>query len=133
LTKRPHQIGAWGGRLADGVVGAGGGFLGGFAVLSGPLPLIWLQLRGGPAERQRATYQPFNLIVLTLASIGMAIGGAITPQVWWVALATLPATLGSAWLGAHVYGFVSPQTFQRLILCLLLASGCILVAQAIGG
>src|SRR3546814_17357102 len=46
-------IGAWGGRPSDAAVGVGGGILGGFAGLSGPLPLIWLQLRGGPSAEQR--------------------------------------------------------------------------------
>src|SRR3546814_7469951 len=64
-------IGAWGGRPSDAAVGVGGGILGGFAGLSGPLPLIWLQLRGGPSAEQRAVYQPFNLIVLAIAGAGM--------------------------------------------------------------
>lgn len=36
---RRWSIGDWGGRAADRVIGSGGGFLGGFAGLSGPLPL----------------------------------------------------------------------------------------------
>lgn len=131
LQRRRRQIGMWGGRLADGIVGVGGGFLGGFAGLSGPLPLIWLQLRGGESDRQRATYQPFNLIVLTLASLGMAVGGQITPRILWIAGMSLPATLMGAWIGARVYRGVSAQTFQRVVLCLLLVSGCILIAQAL--
>jgi len=38
--------------------------------------MIWLQLRGGGSDGQHATYQPFNVIVLGLASLGMAISGA---------------------------------------------------------
>jgi len=132
MVRRRREIGAWGGKVADGIVGIGGGFLGGFAGLSGPLPLIWLQLRGGASEAQRATYQPFNLIVLALACVGMAIGGQLTVPVLWIALICLPATLAGAWLGARLYGGVSAQTFQRLVLCLLLGSGCILIAQALG-
>jgi len=132
LARRRREIGAWGGRWADSIVGIGGGFLGGFAGLSAPLPVMWLQLRGGPTDSQRAIYQPFNLIVLTLASAGMAIDGQITAPVWWIALFSLPATLGGAWIGARLYGAVSPRTFQRLVLCLLLASGGILLAQAFG-
>ncbi len=131
LRRNNREIGTWGGRCADGVIGVGGGFLGGFAGLSGPLPLIWLQLRGGESDRQRATYQPFNFIVLALASIGMAIGGQMTMHVLWIALICLPATLIGAWIGASVYGRVSAQTFQRVVLCLLLVSGCILVTQAL--
>jgi uncharacterized membrane protein YfcA len=129
---RKRQIGTWGGRSADGIIGIGGGFLGGFVGLSGPLPLIWLQLRGEDSDRQRATYQPFNLIVLALASIGMAINGQIGLSVLWIALLCLPATLIGAWIGARVYVRVSSQLFQRVVLCLLLASGCVLCAQALG-
>lgn len=131
LQRRQRQIGNWGGRGADGVVGVGGGFLGGFAGLSGPLPLLWLQLRGGPNDSQRATYQPFNLIVLALASIGMAASGQMTVPVLGIALVCLPATLLGAWIGARVYVGVSPPTFQRIVLALLLVSGCILLGQAL--
>jgi uncharacterized membrane protein YfcA len=132
LARHRREIGTWGGRWADGAVGIGGGFLGGFAGLSAPLPVMWLQLRGGAPDRQRAVYQPFNLIVLTLASAGMALGGQITAPVLWVALFSLPATLAGAWIGARLYGAVSARTFQRLVLLLLLGSGAILVAQALG-
>ncbi len=70
LRRANLGIGNWGGRWLDGIVGIGGGFLGGFAGLSGPLPLIWLQLRGGDSTAHRAIYQPFNLVVLALASLG---------------------------------------------------------------
>jgi hypothetical protein len=133
LARHRREIGAWGGRWADGAVGIGGGFLGGFAGLSAPLPVMWLQLRGGAPDSQRAVYQPFNLIVLTLASAGMALGGQITAPVLWVALFSLPATLAGAWIGARLYGAVSARTFQRLVLVLLLGSGAVLIAQALGG
>jgi len=131
--RRKHWIGGWGGKTADGLVGFGGGFLGGFAGLSGPLPLIWLQLRGGDSNRQRAIYQPFNLIVLALAAGGMAISGQITPDVLWIALLCLPATLIGASIGARIYARVSARTFRRVVLGLLLVSGLILIAQEIGG
>jgi len=132
LARRRREIGGWGGRWADGVVGVGGGFLGGFAGLSAPLPVMWLQLRGGPTDGQRAVYQPFNLIVLAFASAGMALDGQIDAQAAWIALVALPATLVGAWIGARLYGAVSARTFQRLVLVLLLASGAILIAQARG-
>jgi uncharacterized membrane protein YfcA len=131
FQRRKRLIGEWGGRTADGMVGIGGGFLGGFAGLSGPLPLIWLQLRGGKSNAQRAINQPFNAVVLTLASIGMSISGQITPRLLWIAILCLPATLFGAWIGARVYVGVSAQTFQRVVLCLLLVSGCILIGQAL--
>jgi uncharacterized protein len=131
IQRRERLIGSWGGKAADGMIGMGGGFLGGFAGLSGPLPLIWLQLRGGGSDAQRATYQPFNAVVLTLASLGMSISGQITPRLLWIAFLCLPPTLLGAWLGARAYVGVSAQTFQRVVLCLLLVSGCILIGQAL--
>jgi uncharacterized membrane protein YfcA len=123
------NVGSWGGRKVDGVVGAGGGILGGFAGLSGPLLVIWLQLRGGTSDQRRAIYQPFSLIVLSLASAGMAISGHINQGVLLVAGLCLPVTLFGAWLGARTYMGVSEATFQRVILILLLGSGLILIGQ----
>ena len=123
-------IGPRGGWPASSTVGVGGGFLGGFAGLSGPLPLIWLQLQGGPVDRQRAVYQPFNMVVLGLAGVGMIIGGQLAGDVWYVASLCLPVTLFGAWIGARVYTGVSLETFRRVVLALLLVSGSILVGQA---
>ena len=99
--------------------------------MSGPLPVIWLQLRGGDPDRRRAIYQPFNLTVLTLASVGMAVSGQITMPTLGIAALSLPATLLGAWIGARVYVGVSAQTFQRVVLGLLFASDCILLVQAL--
>lgn len=131
LRRRPLAVGDRGGRVADALVGAGGGFLGGFAGLSGPLPLVWLQLRGGPSERQRATYQPFNIVVLVLAALGMGLSGQISAGVLHVALLCLPVTLLGAWIGARAYLGVGERTFQRIVLSLLMASGGILIVQAV--
>jgi uncharacterized membrane protein YfcA len=129
LAKR--GIGNTGGRTADGTVGLAGGFLGGFAGLSGALPLVWLQMRGGPSAQQRATYQPFNMIVLALASLGMAFAGAIDARVLTIAALCLPVTLSGAWIGARVYTGVSEAVFRRIVLALLLGSGLILVVQGL--
>lgn len=126
-------IGRRGGWPASATVGAGGGFLGGFAGLSGPLPLIWLQLQGGPSDSQRAVYQPYNMVVLGLAGIGMAISGQLDGDALFVAGLCLPATLLGAWIGARLYTGVSVETFRRVVLVLLLVSGSILVGQALLG
>jgi hypothetical protein len=124
-------VGDWGGRGADGTVGFISGVLGGFAGLSGALPLVWLQIRGGPSALQRATYQPFNLVVLGLAAAGMAVAGQIDARVLAIAALCLPATLASAWFGARVYGGLGEAMFRRIVLVLLLTSGARLVVQAL--
>lgn len=131
VWRSKRSIGSWGGRRADSAVGIAGGFLGGFAGLSGPLPLIWLHMRGGDSSAQRAIYQTFNVVVLMLATIGMAVGRQLTTAVLTIALPCLPATLLGAWIGARLYVGVSYQTFQRAVLLLLLLSGGILLGQAI--
>ncbi|MDX2205875.1 MAG: sulfite exporter TauE/SafE family protein [Hyphomicrobiaceae bacterium] len=133
LQPSPREIGQVGGRGADLAVGIAGGFLGGFAGLSGPLPLVWLQLRGGSPDAQRAVYQPFNMFVLSLAAVTMALAGQITSGVLWVALQCLPATLVGAWLGVRVYDRISQAAFRRVVLLLLLGSGVVLLGQTVLG
>ncbi|HSF96362.1 MAG TPA: sulfite exporter TauE/SafE family protein [Thermohalobaculum sp.] len=125
------SVGGWGGRAADATVGFAGGVLGGFAGLSGALPLVWLQMRGGPSATQRATYQPFNMVVLVLAAVGMAIAGQIDARVLGIGAICLPATLASAWFGARLYGTISEAMFRRIVLVLLLTSGTGLITQAL--
>lgn len=121
-------IGSWGGRSSDAAVGIGGGILGGFAGLSGPLPLIWLQLRGGPSIEQRAVYQPFNLAILSWALASYAWQGVLTAEVGRLTLLCLPGTVLGVWLGVKAYGRVDDRQFRRLVLWLLLASGILLTA-----
>ncbi|MGF1628651.1 MAG: sulfite exporter TauE/SafE family protein [Kiloniellaceae bacterium] len=125
------RIGTWGGRRSDAAIGAGGGILGGFAGLSGPLPLIWLQLRGGPTIDQRAVYQPFNLVVLSIAGIGMTGAGQINGPVLSALLVVVPGTVIGAFLGARLYRRASEATFRRVVLALLLLSGIMLVVQSL--
>jgi uncharacterized protein len=41
-----HAKSTWGGLIADGTIGSGGGVLGGLAGLSGPRPTMWATIRG---------------------------------------------------------------------------------------
>lgn len=120
---------AWGGRMADGVVGFGGGVLGGVAGLSGPLPTIWCGLRGWQADAQRGVYQPYNLTILSVALIAYATQGMLTTHVWGLVLVCLPATLLGAYGDMRLYGRIDDQQFRYLVLCLLLASGMVLTVS----
>lgn len=122
-------IGQWGGQHADACVGLGGGVLGGFAGLSGPLPIIWLQLRGGPSADQRAIYQPFNLVVLAVAVGGMGLAGLVDATVLVYAAIATPLTLLGSWFGARIYLEVSEHAFRTVVLVLLLLSGLALTAR----
>lgn len=125
------SIGSAGGRRADGIVGLAGGFLAGYAGLPGPLPLVWLQLRGGPNALQRAIFQPFNLVMLILAGIGMIFGGQIDRSVVEIALVCVPFTLIGAAIGSRISLSISEALFKKTVLALLLTSGSILSVQSL--
>ena len=118
-------------RAADTAIGLGGGALGGFAGLSGPLPVIWLRLRGGSADAQRAVYQPFNLVVLALAAAAMAVSGAMDLAALTAAAICLPVTLAAAWTGARLYRRIDAALFHRIVTGLLCLSGLVLIVEAV--
>jgi uncharacterized membrane protein YfcA len=120
---------AWGGKVADGVIGFGGGVLGGVAGLSGPLPTIWCGLRGWDPNAQRAVYQPFNLVILAIVLCTYITQGIMTEQVWGLVLVCIPATILGAYLGIRTYGRVNDQQFRAIVLWLLLVSGIVLTAS----
>ena len=129
--RRLPTVARWGGRLADGLVGSVGGVLGGIAGLSGVLMSIWCGLRGWNADRQRGVYQPYNLIVLSIALGIYASQGLLTARVWELSLLCLPGTLLGTWLGLRLYGRVDDRQFRYLVLWLLLASGLVLTLSSL--
>lgn len=120
------------GKIGDRVIGLGGGMLGGIAGLSGPLPIIWLQLRGLEPDAQRAIYQPFNLAILGFSVISMALFGQVTSEVLRLSLLAIPIVILGALSGIWLYRRVSAKGFKRAILALLLISGCVILIQSLG-
>lgn len=125
------SVGVRGGRVADGLVGGAGGFLGGFAGLSGPLPIVWLQMRGGPAQEQLAIYRPYGLIMLALAACGMVLSGQVDNAVIAMALVCTPFTLLGARIGSTLSLSIDEELFRQLVLSLLLVSGIALLLQSV--
>lgn len=119
-------VSAWGGRLADGIVGTGGGVLGGLSGLPGPLPTIWCGLRGWRADLQRGICQPFNLVILCIALAIYAVQGLLTREVWQLTLLCAPAMMLGTHGGMRLYRRVDDRQFRHLVLWLLLASGLVL-------
>jgi uncharacterized protein len=122
----------FGGRAADGMAGFAGGILGGLAGLSGPLPILWANLRGWDKDERRGIFQTFNWTILT-ASLCLQAGiGLVNVEVLWLALLALPATLFGAWIGARAYHALSDQNFRDVVLGLLFLSGIGLVWNSLG-
>src|SRR5665647_602401 len=125
---------AWsfGGRPADAAVGFAGGILGGLAGLSGPLPILWASVRGWGKDERRGIFQTFNWTVLSASLCLQAGTGFVTPEVLWLALLALPATLFGAWLGTRIYHVLSDGHFRDIVLGLLFLSGAGLVWSSLG-
>jgi len=112
------------------LIGFGGGFMGGLAGLSGPLPTIWASLKDLPKNERRALFQTFNLAILSAMLAASAVGGLMTRQFFMALLITVPATIVAAHGGYWVYTLLSDRRFDRLVLLLLLGAG---VSLAVAG
>ncbi len=128
MFSRPHTtIGSSGGRVADAVVGFGGGFMGGFAGLSGLLPTMWVGMRNWPRNKQRGVYQPFVVLMHGLGILIFASRGMITERTLYDLLWCLPVILVGSWLGVKIYPYLNERLFKRIILGLIFLSGITLL------
>ena len=130
LVRHPPTV-SGGGRAADAAAGFAGGVMGGMASLSGPVPTIWVQLRGWSKNEQRGVNQPFNMAVLATALLAAAVAGLLdrTFLVW--AIITVPTSLVGARLGLMLYGRVNDAVFRQLVLVLLGLSGLTLIVSSL--
>jgi uncharacterized membrane protein YfcA len=123
LMRKRQTASAWGGKVADGAVGFGGGILGGLTGLSGVFPVIWTDVRGWSKEQRRSVLQFFNLAILSFALVSHAASGLLTRQVAIEAAIVLPATIAGAWTGGFAYRRLADRGYQRVVMALLLVSG----------
>jgi uncharacterized membrane protein YfcA len=130
LSKDLPRI-TFGGRIADAVVGLGGGVLGGLGGFTGTLPTLWCTLRGYERDVQRAVIQNFNLSMLTVTLVVYVASGLITRSMLPMIGLVLPAMLVPALIGARIYVGLSEAGFRRIVLSLLTASGVALLVSAL--
>ena len=130
FVRRPPVV-MGGGRLADATAGFGGGFLGGMASISGPITVIWTQLRGWNMLAQRGVNQPFNMSVLAFSLVTAGIAGFLDRTFFLWAAITLPVTLIGAHVGLRLFRRVNDTEFRRIILVLLGLSGATLIGTSL--
>ncbi|MEM7196168.1 MAG: sulfite exporter TauE/SafE family protein [Pseudomonadota bacterium] len=117
--------------VANGIVGLSGGFLGGFAGLPAPIPLMWLQLHNRTNGQNRAIYQTFNLLILVFAAIILWFAGHLSESVVGTTIRVAPAVILGSYLGAKCYRKTSEKLFKLLVLGLLILSATVLVSTSI--
>jgi len=115
-----------GGRVADALVGFGGGVLGGLGGYSGVLPTIWTQLRGWPKWEARAVYQPFIIVMQAATLVLVGIVALDTAGIILLA-AVAPAVAIGGFLGWRLYGHLDERRFRQMLAVLLVVSGALLV------
>lgn len=115
----------------DIAVGFLGGVLGGLASLSGALPTMWCAMRSWPKAETRAVLQPFNVIVLSISALLLALRGAYTGQTLQYAMISVPCALVSAQIGMMIFKRVPDAVFQRLLIILCFVSGAILLLREV--
>lgn len=115
------------GRLADGCVGLAGGVLGGLAGLSGIPPILWSRFRSWDKDAQRSLFQVFNLSILALSGVSMAMAGFVTRDLFLLALVALPGTIVGAYIGRRLYDRLETARFDTIVLALLGLAGLTLV------
>lgn len=121
----------FGGRIADAVIGLGGGVLGGLGGFTGTVPTLWCTLRGYDRDAQRAIIQNFNLAMLSVTVATYLITGVVTASMMPMLAIVLPSMLIPAFLGTRVYLGISETAFRRVVLLLLTLSGMALLGSAL--
>ena len=111
-------------------MGALNGLIGGLTGLGGIAVTIWCQLRGGPKDAQRAIFQPVMFATFATTAVTLAFVGAYSLETMKLYVLVLPALGAGLWCGLRLYGKLDDAGFRRVILILLLASGCSLVIPA---
>jgi uncharacterized membrane protein YfcA len=88
---------------------------------------IWCDLRGWPRQDQRAVYQPFIVVMQSLALVSLGIAGAIDGEAFRLVLIAAPVVVGGVLAGVALYARLSGPQFRRVLMALLLVSGVLLL------
>jgi hypothetical protein len=103
--------------------------LGGATGFAGIVVTIWSGLRGWPKDVQRTVFQPVGVATFAMTALWLGARGAVSGDIIKLFLMGLPALVAGTWLGLRLYGRLDEAGFRRIVLLLLLLSGCLLVIQ----
>ncbi len=119
-------------RLIQIPVGLLSGFLGGSTSVSGPPIVLFFQNRGLEKRVFRANLLVYFFLLYPLTLPTYWLGGLLTGEVFGTALATAPAMVGGALLGARLVHRVDEGLFRRITLLLVIASGVYSMLTGLG-
>ena len=122
-----HNAPSW----MDRIIGFIGGILGGSTGLSGAAVTIWLSMQPYSKHETRAVLQPYNVAVLGLSIVMLAINGAYNSQIFIYLAIILPAGMVASQAGIWLFKRMETQQFRRLLIFMMLASGLILLLRSL--
>jgi len=115
--------------VIDGGLGFIGGILGAVAGLSGALPTMWLAMQDLNKAQSRGLLQPYNVIVLGVAAILLALDGVFDRPTLIATGVALPVTLIAAQIGILAFRRLEDLQFRRLLIWLMFVSGAVLLVR----
>ena len=86
-------------------------------------------MRNWTKEQSRAVLQPFNVAVLGISAILLAIEGAYGADTLIVIAIALPATMIAAQIGLWTFRRLTDAIFRRLLIAMMLVAGLVILAQ----
>ena len=115
------------------LAGLGGGITSTVFGAGGPPYAMYLTSRGLTKEQYRATLGLATLTSISLRTVAFLITGfLLDPQVWFCALAVVPAGLGGLWAAGLLFRRISRDGLMRTVALMLVASGVSLIVRALG-
>ena len=103
--------------------------MGGAASLSGVLPTMWCAMQPWTKMETSAVLRPYNVVVLSLAAVGLALKGVYTAGTLLIALAAVPVTLIASRVGIALFRRLSNTAFRRLLIAMMFASGAVILVR----
>jgi uncharacterized membrane protein YfcA len=120
-----------GGKVADAVVGILGGVMAPLSGFSGLAPALWCTLRGYTKDQHRAVLQNFNLIVLSATFMSNVWSGRVRAQnLPQMAVVAGSLVVPAVW-GSKIYLGMSPESFRKGVLWVLVFAGLVMLAAGI--
>lgn len=114
------------------IAGLAGGITSTVFGAGGPPYAIYLSQRGLSKEQFRATLGLATLTSISLRLLAFVVTGVLLdPDVWWKALAVVPACLVGIWVARRIYLRISRDQLMRAVALLLLGSGASLIWRAL--
>ena len=115
------------------VAGFAGGITSTVFGAGGPPYAMYLTSRGLTKEQYRATLGLATLTSISLRTVAFLITGfLLDSQVWFCALAVVPAGLGGLWAAGLLFRRISRDGLMRTVALMLVASGVSLIVRALG-